>query len=1154
MTAVLGMSLLASPASAAGSYPELTAESLAASDFTLYFANAGATVVDSVAAGDHMGLYQTVTDQPYGPDAATGQSWGFVVDGTSNPVARDSTGNEKLASLRYDSEPSGATLSSRQVTYSFDLPAGTYDVTFGFAAPSSWGGRQVVTMAEGAALEAPFSAGTTALEKNYPAVVVNDGTLDLAVASPADRTSGGADPLVNYILVRAVPEWTTGLLEAKIGLATLTDDEAAGYAQDSVASLRSVLADAQALVEAGATDASAIEAAYLAISAAWDALRPIITYDSFRPGEPWLDTDGQVIQAHGGQVVAATDDQGSAIWYWYGEDRSNGYYNSPGVHVYSSYDLYNWKDEGLALRAMTSQDQFQTEEYFADLYAGYTDAQREVVWRDLSTNQVRTDGWAAPSILERPKVIYNESTGQWVMWVHSDGPESPTSTSTYARAEAGVAVSDSPTGPFRWIDSYRLDRVPSDSVPWCGTASAFDPAGGMARDMNLFVDEDGTGYIVYSSEENRTIYISKLNADYTYLSASPEEAVQGEDFARILACTQREAPAMFRSDDGTYYLLTSGATGWDANPARYATATDILGQWTDHGNPMTGDAAANNYSSQSTSVIPYDRESGKFIYMGDRWTPNDLANAPYVWLPITFGEGGTMSITPTDEWTLEDLPAYQPWTVDTPMPEHVWLGDVTALPTEVSVTTAGQTEQVPVAWDPTSVAQPGPALARGTLADGRTFSRSVLVVPHDLRYVVNAGGAVTDDWQQIMAIARTEGTVLNSTPEQPLGTGTTWGYTGSSGTAGNAGGDIYSTLRYATNKASLVYTFGDLAPGTYTVYAGYYDPWPWANRAARVSVNGETVDEQRLFTNTYTSGTYGEIVVGDTGTITVTVAPTRAPDIQISWLMVAQVRQLQAITFEALGARTVGDAPFELGAAASSGLAVTYEAEGVCSVDGRTVTLAGGAGTCTITALQAGDDGFIPAEPVVRSFAVLNPMIDAFPRQDGAVGEGWSGQRGTSHYWVADHALRVGEGGPLIWREPLGTSQEAGITIVSAGDSVSLGVLLKVQSAGSVVPGAIAVTYDGQTGVVVSTRTAGAADWSAYPTVEAGFAEGDALLARVTADGVVEVYRNGELVGAVELDAQDAGFFEAKGGRIGIWADRADGAVLDDFRGGPLAD
>jgi hypothetical protein len=80
-------------------------------------------------------------------------------------------------------------------------------------------------------------------------------------------------------------------------------------------------------------------------------------------------------------------------------------------------------------------------------------------------------------------------------------------------------------GPFRWIDSYRLNRMPSDSVPWCGSSSAFDPAGGMARDMNLFVDDDGTAYIIYSSEENRTMYISKRNADYTYLSATPDKAV-----------------------------------------------------------------------------------------------------------------------------------------------------------------------------------------------------------------------------------------------------------------------------------------------------------------------------------------------------------------------------------------------------------------------------------------------------------------------------------------------------------------------------------------------------------------------------------------------------------------------------------------------------
>jgi hypothetical protein len=39
------------------------------------------------------------------------------------------------------------------------------------------------------------------------------------------------------------------------------------------------------------------------------------------------------------------------------------------------------------------------------------------------------------------------------------------------------------------------------------------------------------------------------------------------------------------------------------------------------------------------------------------------------------------------------------------------------------------------------------------------------------------------------------------------------------------------------------------------------------------------------------SGEYADIVVGQDGTITVTVAPTRSPDIQLSWLMVARQAQ-----------------------------------------------------------------------------------------------------------------------------------------------------------------------------------------------------------------------------------------------------------------------
>ncbi|TDU83914.1 beta-xylosidase [Kribbella voronezhensis] len=610
-------------------------------------------------------------------------------------------------------------------------------------------------------------------------------------------------------------------------------------------------------------------------------------YSSFRPGLEWRDTDGQVIQAHGGQVVPATDEDGRRIWYWYGEDRSNGYYDSPGVHVYSSYDLYNWKNDGLALRTMSSPDQFD-DKYFGKLYKKYSAAQKEIVWRDLSTNSVRTDGWAKPSILERPKVIYNKATRKWVMWVHSDGPSSPTSTSTYARAEAGVAIADSPKGPFRWVDSYRLNHVPTDSVPWCGTGSSFDPAGGMARDMNLFVDDDGTAYIIYASEENRTMYISKLNHDYTYLSARPENAVQGKDFVRTLVCNQREAPAMFKSD-GRYYLITSGATGWDANPARYATSENILGQFTDQGSPISGPGAANTFSSQSTSVIPYDQKQNKFIFMGDRWTPDSLATAPYVWMPMSFGEGGSLSIGPDQEWRLGDLPAYQRWTVDTQLPDHVALGDTSTLPASVSVKTGSVSKQVAVTWDASTVARPGPANVRGTLADGRTFTRAIVVVPQGLRYAVNAGGVATTDWQTLTKAA---GSLLNSSPEQPLGvdpaTGKTWGYTGASAPAGPASGDLYSTLRYAKNHEPLVYTFEGLEPGTYTVHAGYFDPWPWANRAAQVTINGSVVDQQRLFTGTNEAAAYHDVPVGPDGKVTVTIAPTRSPDIQVSWLMIAR--------------------------------------------------------------------------------------------------------------------------------------------------------------------------------------------------------------------------------------------------------------------------
>ncbi len=328
----------------------------------LYFANSGATVTDKVADGDTLGIFQSRSDQPLGADAKTGGRWGYVADAFSNPKANTNSTTGKYDSILYDAPPAGSVLDQRAVKYDFDLPNGSYDVTFGFRLPSGWGGRTMDLMAEGATV-GTAAASNTALERTFR-VQVTDGTLNLQVHSQAGRTNTFHDPALNFVLVRQPLDYSTGLLAEKIRQASLSPDQASLYAADSVDALKQELAAAQSLVDAASTDAVAIKAAYEATDAATSGLRKLVSYDSFRPGQPWLDNNAKPIQAHGGQVLPTKDADGRTIYYWYGEDRTNGYQPMPGVHAYSSYDLYNWKDEGLALKALTARAQLDTDPYF----------------------------------------------------------------------------------------------------------------------------------------------------------------------------------------------------------------------------------------------------------------------------------------------------------------------------------------------------------------------------------------------------------------------------------------------------------------------------------------------------------------------------------------------------------------------------------------------------------------------------------------------------------------------------------------------------------------------------------------------------------------------------------------------------------------------
>ena len=356
----------------------------------------------------------------------------------------------------------------------------------------------------------------------------------------------------------------------------------------------------------------------------------------FLPGARWSDTDGNLIQAHGGQVqrMPVPDEAGNLVekYVWVGENKWSGHLGNC-VAVYTSDDLYHWTYGGDALRSVPSREALDTDPYFTEVYAGYSPEQLDNVCNIIGTDKV----------IERPKMLYNDKTGQYVIWFHSDDSTEKNSYK-YDVGMAGVAVGDSPFGPFRLIDRYRLNECPA------GQIDCFPSSKGEARDMNLFKDDDGTGYIVYTSENNKTLYISKLNEDYTYLSADPSEAVYGEDYIRLFPGSMREAPVLAKADNGRYYLMSSSTTGWASNQARVWSASSIFGDWRNDGNPCRGEAADITFDTQSTSI--FRAENGQWIYYGDRWNGKELYDSRYIWLPVEF-VGDRLTICWESVWSVK---------------------------------------------------------------------------------------------------------------------------------------------------------------------------------------------------------------------------------------------------------------------------------------------------------------------------------------------------------------------------------------------------------------------------------------------------------------------------------------------------------------------
>ncbi|HMQ01345.1 MAG TPA: T9SS type A sorting domain-containing protein, partial [Cyclobacteriaceae bacterium] len=115
---------------------------------------------------------------------------------------------------------------------------------------------------------------------------------------------------------------------------------------------------------------------------------------------------------------------------------------------------------------------------------------------------------------------------------------------------------------------------------------------------------------------------------------------------------------------------------------------------------------------------------------------------------------------------------------------------------------------------------------------------------------------------------------------------------------------------------------------------------------------------------------------GETGTVTITVTQAGnenylAAEASTSFEVFTPVtQQAQSINFPAIADRFKEEGPLTLNATATSGLAVSYEiVSGPATIAGNVVSFTG-LGTVSIRASQAGNEQFLAAAPVERSFEV----------------------------------------------------------------------------------------------------------------------------------------------------------------------------------------
>ncbi len=260
---------------------------------------------------------------------------------------------------------------------------------------------------------------------------------------------------------------------------------------------------------------------------------------------------------------------------------------------------------------------------------GFVNTNRYVVYRsnDLASWSYQGELLLDPpaGVYYRPYVKFNPRTRKYVLWYNWYA--------TLWEGQYGVATADKPEGPFTIQNSNVKVR---NAKP---------------GDHGLFVDEDGTGYIISTSIAlNHGISIEKLSEDF--LSSTLEGT-------GILAegC---EACSLFKRE-GRYYALFDDCCCFcpQGTGARVYSATSPFGPYTLLGNINRKVDGTPTIPAQQTHVAQIPSTDGmQYLWMGDRWgsRPDGIKGHDFQYWssPLKFRQDG--SIEPLQfesEWSIE---------------------------------------------------------------------------------------------------------------------------------------------------------------------------------------------------------------------------------------------------------------------------------------------------------------------------------------------------------------------------------------------------------------------------------------------------------------------------------------------------------------------